>query len=250
MAELPKNRFKAAIVANRLQRGLWCALADPLAAELCAGAGFDWMLFDTEHAPTNSTTVLPLLQAAAPYPVSTLVRVTSLDPAEIKKVLDLGVQTILVPYIQNATEARLAAASVAYPPDGIRGVAASSRATQFGRIKGYHRKAREQICLIVQVETAAAIDEIEAIAATPGIDGVFIGPADLAASLGYPGEPGQPAVKKAVIDAIGRIRAAGLPAGILTMDPDLMAQAIEAGAVFHCSDMDVVALRNGLAGQG
>ena len=244
MTELPINRFKAALRDRRLQRGIWCTLRDPLAAEMLAGCGFDWMMFDTEHAPMDPVTVLPLLQAVAPYPVSPMVRPGSLNVAEIKKLLDIGAQTLLVPYVQNADEAAQAAAAVTYPPAGIRGVAGITRASRFGTIKGYHKAARDQICLIVQVETRSALDQIEAIAAVPGIDGIFIGPADLAASMGFPGEPNHPDVTASVLDAIRRITAAGLPAGILTLNETVHDRAIEAGAVFVSRDMDIAAMRN------
>ena len=165
MTDLHANRFKAALAGMRVQRGLWCQITDPLVAEMAAGAGFDWMLFDTEHAPLEVPSVLPLLQAVAPYPVSAIVRPRVLDVALIKKILDHGAQTILVPMVQNAEEAALAVAATRYPPRGIRGVAGATRAAGFGRTHGYHQHAHEQTCLLVQVESAAALDEIETIAA-------------------------------------------------------------------------------------
>lgn len=247
MTDLPKNHFKAALRDGRLQRGIWCTINDPLVAEMLAGCGFDWMMFDTEHSPQDALTVLPLLQAVAPYPVTPIVRPGALNPVEIKKLLDFGVQTLLVPYVQTADEARLAAASVTYPPDGIRGVSGLTRATRFATIPDYARRAREEICLIIQVETAAALTEIEAMAAVPGIDAIFVGPADLAASLGHPGNPAHPEVRAAVLDAIRRIGAMGLPAGILTGDPTLYAEALQAGALFVSRDIDMAALKRGLS---
>ncbi|MFZ7091114.1 HpcH/HpaI aldolase family protein [Primorskyibacter sp. 2E233] len=250
MAELKTNTFKAALQRMELQRGLWCTMSDQLAAEMMADCGFDWMMFDTEHSPMDPVGLLPLLQAVAPYPVTPIVRPTCLNAAEIKKLLDIGAQTILVPYVQNSEEAAQAVAAVTYPPAGIRGVAGLTRATQFGKIPGYHKRARDEICLIVQVETKEAMDNIESIAAVDGIDGVFVGPADLAASLGYPGEPNHPEVTKAVLDSIRRIRAAGVPPGILTLSEEVRDQAIEAGAVFVAGDLDLAALRKGLSLQG
>lgn len=246
MIDLPVNAFKAALLDNRLQRGVWCTLRDPLAMEMIAGCGFDWMLFDTEHSPLDAADVLSLAQAVAPYPVSPIVRPGSLNAAEIKKLLDIGMQSILVPFVENAAQAAHAAASVAYPPDGIRGVSAVTRASRFGRVAGYARRAREQICLIVQVETVAAMDNIEDIAGVPGIDAIFIGPADLAASMGYAGEPAHREVRTAVLDAIRRIRRAGRPAGILTMDSATYDGAVEAGATFVSRNVDIAALRKGL----
>ncbi len=171
----------------------------------------------------------------------------SLNPAEIKKILDVGAQSILVPYVQTVEEARLAAAAVEYPPIGIRGVAGATRASRFGAVKGYHAAARNEICLLVQLETVTALDVLEGIAAVPGIDGIFIGPADLAASLGYPGEPGHPTVRSTVLDAIRRIRAAGKPAGILTLDPEFLDECVEAGSLFTAVDVDAVLLRRSAA---
>lgn len=247
MADLPKNRFKAAIQQFQIQRGIWCTIRDPLAAEMLADCGFDWLMFDTEHSAMDPITVLPMLQAVAPYAATPIVRPGSLNPVEIKKLLDLGAQTILVPYVQNAEEAALAVASVTYPPEGIRGVSGLTRATRFARIPGYHKIARQEICLIVQVETVEALGKIEEIAAVPGIDAIFVGPADLAASLGHPGDASQQVVKDAVIDAIRRIRACGLPPGILTPDQSLYDAAIAAGAVFVSRDIDMAALRKGLS---
>ena len=156
----------------------------------------------------------------APYPVHPIVRPSSLDPAEIKRFLDCGVQSLLIPYVQNVEEAQLAAASVAYAPEGIRGFAGITRASRYGTIPNYAKRAREEICLMVQIETQEALEQLEAIAKVPGVDAVFIGPADLAASMGYPGEPSHPEVKKACIEGMKRIRAVGKPAGFLTLDQD------------------------------
>ena len=247
--ELPRNPFKAAIKAGRQQIGLWCSMTDPMVAEMLAGCGYDWLMFDTEHAAMDAITVAPLLQAVAPYPAHSIVRPGALNAAEIKKLLDCGAQTILVPYVQNAEEARLAAATVAYPPQGIRGVAGITRASRFGAVPGYHKRAREELCLIVQIETRAALDSLEEIADVPGIDAIFIGPADLAASLGYPGEPSHPKVKAACLDAIRRVRATGLPAGFLTLDQEFLSDVIAAGSVFTAVDVDAAILRRGALAQ-
>lgn len=243
----PKNAFKHALLRNDFQQGIWCTISDSLVAEMLAGAGYDLLLFDTEHSAMDENSVVPLLQAAAAYPVSSLVRPKSLDPAGIKKFLDAGAQTILVPYVQTPEEAALAAASVAYPPDGIRGVSGSTRASRFGRVANYHANARQEICLIVQVETAETLPNIEEIAATPGIDAMFVGPADLAASMGYPGQSSHPEVKAAVLDAIRRIRAAGKAPGFLTLDPEFYDEAVAAGALFACKDIDAIAMLKGLS---
>ncbi|MBA5775871.1 4-hydroxy-2-oxo-heptane-1,7-dioate aldolase [Stappia sp. F7233] len=247
--DLPKNAFKAAITEGRQQIGLWCSIPDPTTIEMLAGCGFDWLMIDTEHTAMSTGDVLALLQAVAPYPVTPIVRPSSLNPPEIKRLLDCGIQTLLIPYVQNAEEAYLAAAAVAYPPAGIRGVAGITRASRFGAIPDYHRHAREEICLIVQIETLDALGKLEEIAAVPGIDAIFIGPADLAASMGYPGEPSHPAVKTAVLDAIKRVRAAGLPAGILTLDQLFLEDVIEGGSVFTAVDVDAAILGRGALAQ-
>ncbi|WP_118134684.1 aldolase/citrate lyase family protein [Oceanicella sp. SM1341] len=243
--DLPKNAFKAALKAGRTQLGLWCTIPDPMVAEMLSATGYDWMMFDTEHSPMDALGTLPLLRAVAPAPVSAVVRPGALDAVEIKKMLDCGAQTLLVPYIQDAAQARAAVDAVRYPPAGIRGVAGMTRASGYGTIEGYHRRAGEEICLLLQVETAAALAEIEAIAAVEGVDGVFVGPADLAASLGHPGETGHPEVKAAVLDAIRRIAAAGLPPGLLTLDQGFAAEALEAGARFVAVDLDLALLQRG-----
>lgn len=246
MADLKTNAFKQGLNARRLQRGLWATVNDTLVAEMCASLGFDWMLFDTEHSALDPLTVLPLMQAVAPYPVSPIVRPGSNNAPEIKKLLDLGAQNILVPMVNSAAEAAEAVAAVEYPPSGIRGVSGMTRATGFASIPGYHKAAREEIALIVQVETLAAMDAIEEIAAVPGVDAIFVGPADLAAALGHAGEPSHPEVTRAVLESIRRITATGKPAGILTLDETVYEQAIDAGAVFASKDVDMAALKRGL----
>jgi 4-hydroxy-2-oxoheptanedioate aldolase len=236
--DLAPNPFKRAIAANRQQIGLWCSLPGAYVAELVAGSGFDWLLLDTEHSPTDPLTVLPQLQAVAPYPVHPVVRPAANDTVLIKRFLDLGAQTLLIPYVQSAEEARHAVAAMRYPPEGVRGVAGTTRATRFGRVAGYAAKAQEELCLLVQVETRAALDAIEAIAAVDGVDGIFVGPGDLAASLGFAGQLGHPELKAAIADAIARIRAAGKPAGILTPDQAYADQCIEMGTVFTAVGSD------------
>lgn len=243
--DLPKNHFKAAILAGTPQIGIWCSIPDPAMAEMLANCGYDWMMIDTEHSPMDPLVVQPMLQAAAPYPISTMVRPTALDPAQIKKMLDAGAQTIMIPYIQTVEEAELAVASVTYPPEGIRGVAGVTRASRFGAVKDYATRAREEICLILQIETKAALDRLEDIAAVPGVDAIFVGPADMAASLGHPGNAGHPDVRAACADGIRRIRAAGKPAGFLSPDDSLLEEMTEAGAVFTAVDLDVTILRRG-----
>lgn len=243
--ELPRNTFKAALAARRQQIGIWCSIPGSGHAESLAGCGFDWMLIDTEHTAIDLETVQAMLQAAAPYPTEVAVRPGWNDPVEIKRLLDLGAMTLLVPYVQTADEARRAVAAVRYPPRGMRGVAGITRASRFGAVKDYTARADAEICLLVQVETAEALDNIEAIAAVDGVDGIFIGPADLSASMGHPGAADHPDVRDAILSAIGRINAAGKPAGILSLDPDLLRAAAEAGTTFTAVDVDAAILLRG-----
>lgn len=244
--DIPKNEFKAKIQAGQQQIGFWCTIDDCLMTEMAAGAGFDWLLIDAEHTAMDPKAVLSHLQAAAAYPVHTMVRPSSLDPAEIKKLLDLGAQSLLIPYIRNAEEAALAAAAVDYAPGGIRGLAGITRAARFGAVDDYTRRARDEICLAVQIETRSALEDLDAILATPGVDAAFVGPADLAASLGHHGNTGHPEVEAACLDALKRIRAAGKPAGFLTLDAEFLPKAMEAGSCFTAVDVDTAVLRRGM----
>lgn len=243
--DLPENRFKRALQAGQTQIGLWCTLPSGSTAELLAGAGFDWLLFDTEHSPGDPLTVLPQLQAVAAYPVAPVVRPAANDTVLIKRFLDVGAQTLLIPFVQSAAEAEQAVAAMRYPPRGVRGVATLTRASRFGRVAGYAARAEAALCLLVQIETAPALEALEAIAAVDGVDGLFIGPSDLAASLGHPGAPGHPEVVAAVEGAIRRAVAAGRPAGILTPDQAFARRCLELGATFVAVGIDAGLLARG-----
>jgi 4-hydroxy-2-oxoheptanedioate aldolase len=243
--KLPENRFKRALREGRQQIGLWCSLPGSYIAEAVAASGFDWLLFDTEHSPVDVVDVLAQLQAVAPYDVSPVVRPASNDAVLIKRILDLGAQTLLIPYVQNADEARSAVRAMRYAPEGIRGVSGLTRATRFGRIPGYAKIAADELCLLVQIETRDALAELENIAAVDGVDGIFIGPADLAASLAHAGELGHPELIATIEDAIRRIRACGKPAGILTPDNAFAARCIELGTTFTAVGVDAAILARG-----
>jgi 4-hydroxy-2-oxoheptanedioate aldolase len=242
---LPPNAFKAALREGKPQIGLWSSLCSNVAAEIVAGAGFDWMLIDTEHAPNEVPGVLSQLQAVATGTAEPVVRCAWNDTVLIKRILDIGARSLLIPFVQNAEEARRAVAATRYPPLGVRGVAVAPRANRYGRVPGYHRKAHEDICVLVQVETRSATREIEAVASVDGVDGIFIGPSDLAADLGHLGEPQHPEVQAAIADACTRIRAAGKAAGILTGNPEMAARFLDIGFTFVAVGSDV-----GLLGQG
>ncbi|NCO21171.1 MAG: 2-keto-3-deoxy-L-rhamnonate aldolase [Rhodobacterales bacterium] len=229
----PRNALKSALAEGRLQTGLWMAFAHPTAAEIAARAGFDWCLIDGEHAPNDVPLIQAQCQAMSGGSASVVVRVPVGDVAIIKQVLDIGVQTILVPMVDTAEQAARMVRAVRYPPHGIRGVgAAQSRATFFGEITDYIHSAADEICLIVQAETRTAIGNIEAIAATPGVDCVFIGPADLAADMGHLGNMSHPEVVAAIEGAVKKIRAAGKAAGIVTFDTTQMAHLAGLGFNF------------------
>ena len=243
--DLPVNAFKRALAAQESQIGLWCSLSSNYSVEVVAGAGFDWLLLDCEHSPNDLESLLTQLQAVAPYPTTPVVRVPWNDTVTIKRVLDIGAQSLLIPYVQNADEARSAVAAVRYPPGGVRGVAGSTRATRFGRIKDYAKRAQDELCLLVQVETESALRHVEAIGAIDGIDGIFIGPADLHASMGYPGEVANPKVFPLIEDTLRRIRAAGKAPGILVGDEALARRCIDAGSLFTAVGADTAILARG-----
>jgi 4-hydroxy-2-oxoheptanedioate aldolase len=210
-----------------------------------AGSGFDWIVIDTEHGPNEVPGVLSQLQAMARGTAEPVVRCAWNDAVLIKRILDVGARSLLVPFVQNAEEARRAVAATRYPPRGIRGFSAAPRANLFGRVAEYHRNAHQDTCVLVQVETPAALGEIEAIASVDGVDGIFIGPGDLAAALGHLANPGHPEVQSAIKDGCNRIRAAGKPAGILTSDPDEALRYLQLGFTFVAVGSDVGILAKG-----
>ena len=235
------NPFKQALAERRAQIGLWLGLADPYSAELCAGAGFDWLLIDGEHAPNDLRSILGQLQAIAPYGSHPIARIPvghgHIGTTLIKLYLDLGVQTLLVPMVDTPEQAADLVRAMRYPPAGIRGMA-GARASNWGRNPSYVHDANAQVCLLVQAETETSLRHLDAIAATEGVDGVFIGPADLSASMGHVGNPGHPQVQAAIADAIARIVKAGKAAGILTTNEALAHHYLELGATFVAVGLD------------
>ena len=241
--QIPLNHFRNALRAGQLQIGLWVGLADANAAEALAGCGYDWLLLDGEHAPNNVRSVLEQLRAVAPYPVHPVVRAVHGDVALVKQYLDIGVQTLLIPMVDTPEQATLMVRAMRYPPDGIRGVgAALARASRWNQIENYLNLANDEMCLLVQAETPLAMQNLDAIAATPGVDGVFFGPADLSASMGYRGQPGHPEVQKAILEGISAVRRAGKAAGILMADKKLAQSYIDAGALFVAVGVDTTLL--------
>ncbi|PLK50332.1 2-dehydro-3-deoxyglucarate aldolase [Uliginosibacterium sp. TH139] len=237
------NRFKRGLAEGQLQIGLWSHLSNHVSTEVIGGSGFDWIVLDAEHSPNETFQLHQQLQALSEGGSSAVVRVAWNDKVLIKRVIDIGAQTLLIPQVQNAQEAAEAVAATRYPHDGgLRGFTGLSRASRFGRIKDYHQRAADEICVVVQVETVEALEQIEAIAAVEGVDGIFIGPGDLSAAMGFIGNPGHPQVQAAIADAVKRIRAAGKPAGILTGDEAQARQYIEWGCCFTAVGADIALL--------
>jgi 4-hydroxy-2-oxoheptanedioate aldolase len=240
--QITRNEFKLALRGRELQIGLWSTLCSNLGAEIIAQSGFDWILLDTEHSPNELPDLVSQLQAMGRGTASPVIRAAWNDAVLIKRILDIGAQSILLPYVQTAEEARRAVQAVRFPPRGIRGVSASSRASQYGRVKDYLSRADEEICLILQIETRAALDQLEAISEIEGVDGVFVGPADLSASLGHLGDPQHPETQAALQDAARRLTRLGNPAGILAVVEADARRYIEWGYTFVAVGVDTTLL--------
>jgi 4-hydroxy-2-oxoheptanedioate aldolase len=230
--DMPRNAFKHAIAKGQLQIGLWCSLCNPVAAEIVAHSGFDWLLLDTEHSPNDLQEILAQLQAVQAGTASAVVRPAWNDMVLIKRFLDIGAQTLLLPFVQSPEEAKRAVESTRYPPKGVRGITGSGRASRYGRVKDYLKNASDEICVLVQVETREALKQIEAIATVDGID-------DLAASFGHIGNWGHPEVQAALEDAVKRLKQVGKPAGILTPNEEEAKKFIAWGYTFVAVGADL-----------
>ncbi|MFN4099251.1 MAG: aldolase/citrate lyase family protein [Pararhodobacter sp.] len=245
--EIAKNAFKAALAAGETQIGCWLGLADGYAAEIAGEAGFDWLLIDGEHAPNDIRSMreqLAALGRSASHPV---IRLPAGEVWMVKQALDIGAQTILVPMVESGEQAALLARAMRYPPGGLRGVGASlARASRFSGVTDYVNRADDEVCLLVQVENRAGLADLDAILAVEGVDGVFIGPADLSADMGFRGHADAPEVLSAIADALRRIRAAGKAAGILTSNETQAREWMALGANFVAVGIDVLVLANGL----
>ena len=239
MIEIGPNLFKRALTENRQQIGFWSTLGTPMVADLLADSGFDWLLLDCEHSPSDVQEILPQLMAVDRSTVTTpVVRPPWTDMVIFKKLLDIGVRSLLVPMVSTPEEAKAAVAATRYPLDGVRGVAGSIRANRYGRMMDYHGKASEDICLLVQVETEQGLDNIEAIAEVDGIDGVFIGPADLGAALGHLTDRNNPHVIETIKRGHKRVASTGKASGILTADSDQAAMWMDEGFTFVACGVD------------
>lgn len=235
------NQFKQSLKNKQVQYGIWLSTASSYVAEIAATSNYDWCLIDGEHAPNTTQTILTQLQAVAPYSVHPVVRVIEGTKTNIKQALDLGAQTLLVPMVDTVAQARDIVKATQYPPSGIRGVGASiARASRWDRVSNYMDNTNDDICLLIQAESKTAIDNLDGILAVKNIDGVFIGPADLSASLGYPGDPGHKDVQMVIQNAIKKIVASGKAAGILYADPTMTKRAIELGVTFAAVGVDTL----------
>lgn len=236
----------AAVLAgsDRPQIGMWVCTGSALVAEICAGSGLDWLLIDMEHAPNGLESVLAQLQAVAAYPIAPLVRVPVNDPVIIKQVLDVGAQNILVPMIDSAEDAAAAVRAVSYPPAGVRGVgSALGRAARWNRVDGYLDGA-SNVSVTVQIESVTAVRHVEAIAGA-GVDAIFVGPSDLAASMGLLGQQEHPDVMAAVEHCIAAGRRAGIPVGVNAFTPSTAERYLGAGVSFVLVGADVSLLARG-----
>ena len=245
--QLPHNPFKAALLAGKRQIGCWVSLADPSAAEIAATAGFDWLVIDGEHAPNDLRSTLAQLRAVAAYPVHPVVRLVADETWMIKQALDIGAQTLLIPMVESAAQAERLVRAMRYAPQGNRGMGSrGARASRYGAVTDYIERAHEELCLLVQVETRAGLAALDDILTVEGVDGVFIGPSDLSADLGYPGRPGAPEVLEVIADMIRRIRAAGKAPGVLATEADWARVCLADGAQFVALGLDTVVLATGL----
>lgn len=241
----PTNRFKQALKEARPQIGLWQALANPYTVEICAEAGYDWLLLDAEHAPNDVPLLVSQLQAMKGSASNAVIRPPIGETWIVKQLLDIGAQTLLIPMVESKAMAEAMVKAVRYPPHGVRGVgAALARASAFNRTTDYLQTANDEICLLLQVESRAGLAALDDIAGTEGVDGVFIGPADLAADMGFLGKPGAPEVQAAVEKALARIQSHGKATGILIGDLGLAKRYLELGATFVAIGNDVTLLAN------
>ncbi len=245
-----KNRLKERLQTEDISYGLWNTIVDTYVGEICASAGYDWVVIDAEHAPFDERTILSQLQSMAAYTeTQVLVRPPSGNPVLLKKLLDFGVQSFVIPMIETREQAEEMVRAVLYPPEGIRGVApALARASRWGTIEDYAKNANQEICLILQIESKTGIDNLEEISQVKGVDGLFIGPADLAASYGHIGDADHPEIEHIIQNALGTIRRSGKTAGILALGEQEIQSYMEQGANFIGIGVDLLMLASQVRG--
>lgn len=241
--EIRKNAFKRAVAAGERQIGLWSSSGSAAVVELLGPAGYDWILLDTEHAPTELQDIIAQMRVLIDSVSEPIVRPVWNDTVVIKRLLDGGAQTLLIPFVQDEAQALQAVRAMRYPPHGVRGVSVSTRANRYGRIPDYLKAIQDELCLLVQIETRSALDRLEAIAAVDGVDGIFIGPSDLAADFGHLGNPGHPDVQAAIRSAADRSGAVGKPAGILAPVESDALRYLEWGYTFVAVGADMGVLK-------
>jgi 4-hydroxy-2-oxoheptanedioate aldolase len=246
MQSFPQPPFSQLLHADRAQYGIWVASASAYCAEICAGSGLDWLLIDGEHTPNDVPSILAQLQAVSGYPICPLVRPPVGDPVLLKQYLDIGATNLLVPMVESRKQAEMLARAVRYPPTGTRGVASTfSRAAQWGRRADYFERIDAEVTLVVQIETVAALARLEEIATVEGVDALFVGPADLAASMGHLGQQSHPEVVAAVEHAIARAVGAGVPIGVNAFAPSMARRYVEAGCRFVGVGADITMIVEG-----
>lgn len=237
------NAFRAAVLAQQRQIGLWCSLASPVTAEIIGLAGFDWLLLDTEHAPNDPLTLLPQLMALKDSASAPVVRPPWNDPVLLKRLLDLGFYNFLIPFVESAEQARQAVSATRYPPLGTRGVSMTQRSNRYGTVPGYFEQINHNICVLVQIESRKGVDAAEEICAVEGVDGIFIGPNDLAAACGHLGNPNHPEVQAEIARIFAAAQRAGKAVGTLTPVEADARRYLEMGASFVAVGLDHVLLR-------
>lgn len=237
------NRFRENLIAGKRLIGCWCSLASPISTEVLGLAGFDWLLLDGEHSPNDVLTFIPQLMALKDSASAPVVRPAWNDAVEIKRLLDAGFYNFLVPMIETADAARAAVAATRYPPQGIRGVSVAQRGNRYGTVKDYLQRANDQACVMVQIESRKGLAAAAEIAAVDGVDGVFVGPSDLAAGLGHLGNPNHPDVQQAIAQIFATVRAAGKPLGTLAPVEADARRYLEMGATFVAVGSDLGAFR-------
>jgi len=234
-----KNQFLQSLKQRDPQVGLWVSLCSNYAADIVSSCGYDWVLLDMEHAPSEVATVLGQLQAMSAGQSSAVVRPMWNDPVLVKRLLDIGAQTLLFPMIQNAEEAELAVRATRYPPEGIRGVSGTTRANHFGRVTDYFSKVHDELCVLVQVETMEALGNIDSIAAVDGVDGIFFGPADLSADMGKLGQTTDEELWQVINEAAKKVKSLGKAAGTLVMDPKRTVELLNGDFTFVATGSDL-----------
>jgi 2-dehydro-3-deoxyglucarate aldolase len=238
------NLFRQALLARERLIGCWASLGSPISTEVLGYSGFDWLLIDAEHAPNDLESITLQLMALKDSPSAAVVRPQSVDAVLLKRLLDLGVYNFLMPFVESAEQARLAVAATRYPPEGIRGIAIATRSNRYGHLPGYFESINQNISVLVQIESRAGVDAVEAIAAVDGVDALFIGPSDLSASLGHFGKPQHPEVQEAMQRVLAAGRAHGKPVGILSGVEAECRRYLDMGMTVVAVGVDIVLLRN------